>query len=255
MKIPATLSALAFSTSVFAASGDLGDLATAGSIALPGATTSVFTNPAALIAVPGLNLSLQAGTPDPMENPTLRGLVLTGNGDLGAGIGIDTYHPDGPRESKSWLVYGLALDLPGADFAAGLSGRTGLQNAEGTDFRLGMLFRPTSSLTLGGTVLDIGDGVDGYGLGAAYHLTSGASLVTDAAFDSDFSNPELKPGLKLSNGYAGLSVSYGTGPTAQFSDDFSASVFFRVGSDSRLEVEYNHGGQLPEYYASLTFGL
>ena len=53
----------------------------------------------------------------------------------------------------------------------------------------------------------------------------------------------------------GLTLSYGTGDTAQFSEDFSATGFFRVGADTVLEFDYNHGGLIPEYYASLTFGF
>jgi hypothetical protein len=236
-----------------AADRELGDLATSGSIAMPAAATSVFTNPAALVASSGLKLSLQAGTPDPMDDPTFRGLVMAGNGGVGGAFGLDTWHPDGPRESRTWAVYGVALDI--ADFALGLGGRTGLKNAEGTELRLGGLFRPNADLTLGATVLDVGDGPDGYGLGLAYDLRSGVSLVGDVAFDRDFGNPELKPGLKLSNGFAGLSVSYGTGRTNQFAEDFTTSLYFRVGADSKLAFDYNHGGELPKYYASLTFGL
>src|SRR5690606_35291273 len=76
-----------------------GDFAASGSIASPGSSTAVVTNPAGLVANRNVRLSLQAGSPDPMEDPRYRGLLLAGNGTFGAAAGVDYSMPD-PGEDR-----------------------------------------------------------------------------------------------------------------------------------------------------------
>lgn len=222
---------------------------------MPGSTTATYTNPAGLVGASGAKLSLQAGSEDPMENPNYRALVLAGNGMFGASAGVDYRMNDGAAEDRGFAVYGLALNISALDFTMGVAGRTGIKNADGTDFNAGVLFRPTSLVRIGGTAMGINDQVDSYGLGVGLELMNGVELVADSAFDREFKNGEFKPGLRMSNSYAGLSLSYGTGGTAQFAKDFSAAAYFRVSSNSEIEIEYNHGGDLPKYFASLSFGF
>jgi hypothetical protein len=253
-----TMSFLALGLGSFSAMADGGtraNVAVAGSIARPSSATAVFTNPAGLAAIVNPKLSLQAGSNDPMEDPEVAGLLSGGNGTFGATAGVDYQLHDGNTEDRGWAVYGLGLELPPLNLALGIAGRTGIKAADGSDFRAGLLLRPTAFVTLGGNATGLKDGADSYGVGASFELLDGISLVADAAFDDEFKNGEVKPGLQLSNDFAGLSFSHGTGATAQFAEGFSAAAFLRVGANSELELLYNHGGELPEYYGSLSFGF
>ena len=226
-----------------------------GSIAMPGSTTAVYTNPAGMVGTPGARLSLQGGSDKPMDNPTYRGLILAGNGSFGAAAGVKYQINDGSADDVGYAVYGLAVNISALDFTMGVAGKSGIKTATGSEYNAGVLVRPTSMITVGGTAMGVRDGVDSIGVGMGLELTSGVELVADSAFDQKFKNGEFKPGLRLANSNAGLSVSYGTGATAQFAKDFSAAAYLKFSSNSELEFEYNHGGDLPKYFASLSFGF
>jgi hypothetical protein len=230
-------------------------VAVSGSIAAPSTATALFTNPAALLAIGNSRLALQAGSNDPAKDPNVAGLLSMGNGSFGVSGGVEYQLYDSAQDDRGWAVYGLGLGIPPLNMAVGLAGRTAIKGGEGSDFRAGVLVQPTQLVTVGGTATGLKDGADSYGVGVGFELMDGVTLVGDAAFDDELKNGEVKPGLKLANSFAGLSVSYGTGATAQFAKDISASAFLRVGANSELEVFYNHGGELPKYYASLSFGF
>lgn len=251
--LSASASSRGYSSAVYDGAGV--GVPVSGSIAMPGATTAVYTNPAGLVGTYGAKLSLQAGSDDPMNDPSYRALVLAGNGMFGASAGVDYRMNDGAADDRGYAVYGLAVDVSALNFTLGVAGRTGIKSADGTDFNAGILLRPTSLVTIGGTAMGIDDRVDSYGVGVGLELMSGVELVADSAFDSEFKNGEFKPGLRISNSYAGLSLSYGTGSTAQFAKDFSGAAYLRLSGNSELEFEYNHGGNLPKYFASLSFGF
>jgi len=130
---------LGFSLSAYAGSmsSDL-NVPVSGSIAMPSATTATFTNPAGLVGNTGAKLSLQAGTPDPMNDPNYRALALVGNGMFGASAGVDYLMPSGNSDDSGWAVYGLGVNISALDFSLGISGRTGIKTAEGTDFNVGL---------------------------------------------------------------------------------------------------------------------
>lgn len=226
-----------------------------GSIAMPGSATATYTNPAGLVRSPGVQLSLQGGSNKPADDPNGRALLLVGAGMLGASAGVDYRIRDGAASDTGYAVYGLALNIAPLDFTMGVAGATGIKNAEGSEFNAGVLLRPTPLVTVGGTAMGLKNKVTSIGLGVGLSLVGGVDLVADSAFDRRFKNGEFKPGLRLSNGFAGLSVSYGTGATAQFAKDFSAAAYLRVSMNSEFEFEYNHGGDLPKYFASLSFGF
>ncbi len=243
------------SRSYSSSSGSDVSVPVSGSIVMPGVTTATFTNPAGLVNDRGLRLSLQSGSPKPMDDPNYRALLLAGNDFFGASAGVDYFMPNGSSSDSGWAVYGLAVKISAIDFSIGVSGRSGIKTATGNDFNAGFLFKPTQFVSVGGTAMNLNNQPDNYGLGIGFNLMSGVELVADAGFDDKFKNGEFKPGLKIANTFAGLSVSYGTGATAQFSKDFSGAAYLRVGTNSELEFQYNHGGQIPKYYASLSFGF
>jgi hypothetical protein len=226
-----------------------------GSIAMPGSATAVYTNPAGLIGNAGVRLSLQGASDHPMDNPSYRGLLLAGNGMFAAAGGVKYQINGGSSNDVGYGVYGLAVNISPLDLTLGVAGQTGIKNAKGTDTNAGFLFHPTSLVTIGGTAMGVNHTVDSYGLGVALELVSGFDLVADSAFDNKFKNGEFKPGIKLANSFAGISVSYGTGATPQFAKDASGAVYLRVAANSEFEFEYNHGGDLPKYFASLSFGF
>jgi len=223
-----------------------------GSIAMPGLGTAVYTNPAGLSRANDVRLSLQGGSDHPMDNPSYRALLSGGNGTFGAAGGVKYGMRDG-GEDTGYAVYGLAVNVESLGFSLGVAGASGIKNADGSDFNAGLLFRPTSMVTIGGTAMGLKDRPESYGVGVGLELTGGVDLVADSAFDRDFRNGEFKPGLRLANEFAGLSLSYGTGATEQFAKDFSAAAYLRISANSDLEFEYNHGGDLPKYFASLSF--
>jgi hypothetical protein len=226
-----------------------------GSIAMPSSATATYTNPAGLIGNDGARLSLQGGSEKPMDNPTYRALILAGNGMFGASVGVKYNIQDGAGDDTGYAVYGLALNISAIDLTLGFSGRNGIKSATGSDYNAGLLFKPTSLVTIGATAMGLQNQIDSIGLGVGFELMSGLDLVGDAAFNSKFKNGEFKPGLRLSNNYAGLSLSYGTGATVQFAKDFSTAAYLKLSSNSELEFEYNHGGDLPKYFAALSLGF
>lgn len=222
-----------------------------GSIAMPGLGTAVYTNPAGLARANDVRLSLQGGSDHPMDDPSYRALLSGGNGTFGAAGGVKYRMRDG-GDDVGYAVYGLAMNVESLGFSLGVSGASGIKNADGSDFNAGLVFRPTSMVTIGGTAMGLKDRPESYGVGLGLELVSGVDLVADSAFDRDFKNGEFKPGLRLANEFAGLSLSYGTGATEQFAKDFSAAAYLRISANSDLEFEYNHGGDLPKYFASLS---
>ncbi|GEM_PF-2257237 len=254
--LPLTASAYS-SRSYSSSSGDMmmgAGVPVSGSIAMPGSATAVYTNPAGLIGNNGTRLSLQGGSDHPMDNPNPRALILAGNGMFGAGAGVDYRIQNGGTDT-GYAVYGLAVNIAPLDFTLGLAGYTGIKTVSGSNFNAGFLFHPTSLVTIGGTAMGLKNTVSSYGLGIGLTLVSGFDLVADSAFDSKFKNGEFKPGVRLSNGDAGISLSYGTGATSQFAKDISAAVYLKITSNAQVEFEYNHGGDLPKYFASLSFGF
>ena len=227
-----------------------GNLHISGGIAMPSNSTSVFTNPAGMVAAPTA-LVLQAGAPEVWQNGTYRAGLQTGSSSYGVAAGIE--HRDRASNDPKLVYYGLAVGVPA--FSLGLAGKTGISHADGTTLNAGALFTAGSTAKIGLTARGIDDGVNEFGAGVAFEVSSGVNLVFDAAADDDFDNLEMKPGLKVGNEVAALTVSYGTGPREQFADDFTAGGSYRFASSSLLEVQYNAGGDLSKYFASLTWAF
>jgi hypothetical protein len=244
-----------FSLSWGASQGSNSGVPVAGSIVMPGTTTAVYTNPAGLVGGTTLRLSLQAGSDEPMEDPNARALVIGGAEWFGAAAGVDYRLRDGNSSDYGYIVYGMGVLISPLDLTFGLAGWKGVQHVSNTDLNAGLIFRPTPGITLGGTVMGLSDQIDSIGAGIGLEIMSGIDFVVDSAFNRELKSGAFKPGIRVSNDFSGLSLSYGTDSSAQFADAFSAAAYLRISGNSEFEFEYNHGGDLPKYFGSLSFGF
>jgi hypothetical protein len=227
-----------------------GNLQVSGGIAMPASATAVFSNPAGLVAAPTA-LELQAGAPEVWDHGTYRAGLQTGGSSYGAAAGMQL--TDQSSSDPLYTYYGLAVGVPA--FSLGIGGKTGVSNASGTTLNAGALFSVGSSAKVGLTARDIDHSVSEWGAGVAFEVTSGVHFVVDSAIDHNFKNPEIKPGLKVGNETAALTISYGTGAREEFADGFSAGGCYRFSGGNLLEIQYNAGGDLSKYFAALTVAL
>lgn len=250
----ATTAVGGFCATARAAEESGGGVAAGGSIALPGDNTAVLTNPAGIAMNRNAKLSLQSGADEIFRDPVFRGGLVMGNGTIGAAALFD-YRSHESRSDTSSAVYGLALHSEFLGLSIGGSGRTGIQGSSSTDYNVGLLFAPSSYLQLGATAIGMQGQIDEYGVGVAFGLVPGLDVVVDSGMNKEFKDQELKPGLRIGTASAGLSVSYGTGERRQFAKDVGANAYLRFGAGSEFELYYNHGGELPKYYAALSLGF
>jgi hypothetical protein len=227
-----------------------GNLQVSGGIAMPATSSAAFTNPAGLQGA-STSAVLQAQAPDFWNSGTYRAGLETGSSSYGVAAGVE--EQDVGQNNPLYGYYGLAVG--NQSFTLGLAGHTGIVNSSGTTLNLGTLFSVGSSARIGITAIDINNGVSEWGAGVAYRVQQGVDLVLDSAADEDFKNIEVKPGIKVGSQQVALTVSYGTGSREEFSDGLTAGASFQFASKTLLEVQYNPGGDLSKYYASLTLPL
>jgi hypothetical protein len=224
-------------------------LSAAGGIVEPGGPTAVFQNPAGLVRNPKFAVTAQAGAGDSFANPFLRAGLLGGGASFKLAGGVDqtTESP-----SSTSLFYGLGISA-GSGFSVGLSGRTGISNAGGTGINAGVLYAGSLPFRLGATVMGISSGVNEWGLGIAGKVGP-VDLLLDSAYNPGSESVGLKPGIKIGNADAALSLSYGfveaTG-TTQLADGFTAGAGFKLGP-STIQLYYN---EFATFYAAVTVGL
>jgi hypothetical protein len=227
-----------------------GNLQVSGGIAMPATSSAVFTNPAGLLGA-STSVVLQAAAPDFWDNGTYRAGLQTGGSSYGVAGGIEDR--DFGQNNPLYGYYGLAVGT--GSFTLGVAGRTGVVNSSGTALNAGALFSVGSSAKIGITARDINQSVSEWGAGVAFGVGQGVDLVFDSAADNNLKNIEVKPGLKVGSQQAALTISYGTGAREEFADGFSAGASFQFASRAIFEVQYNAGGDLSKYYASLAFPL
>jgi hypothetical protein len=237
-------------STAFAQETQNGNLQVSGGIAMPATSSAVFTNPAGLLGA-STAVVLQAAAPDFWDNGTYRAGMQTGGASYGVAGGIEDR--DLGNNDPLYGYYGLAVGTQA--FSLGLAGRTGVVNSSGTTLNAGTLFSVGSSAKIGITARDINNGVSEWGAGVAFGVGQGVDLVFDSAADENLKNIEVKPGIKVGSQQAALTISYGTGAREEFADGFTAGASFQFASKTILEIQYNAGGDLSKYYASLTFGL
>ena len=238
------------SGSAFAELAGENNLHVSGGIAMPSTTTAVHTNPAGMVGASTAAV-LQAGAREVWENGTYRAGFLTGSPLFGVAAGIE--HVDYTRDDVNSLYYGAAVGVPMLSFGVGAV--TGITNSDGTRVSAGVLFNPGPLGKFGLTARGLDDGVDEWGLGAAFGLAPGISFVFDMAADSDLNGLEVKPGLKVGVSPIALTLSYGTGNREQFSDDLTLGGSFQFSSANTIEVQYNAGGSLSKYFVVASFGF
>lgn len=230
------------------------DLTVGGSISAPSTGLGVFTNPAALAQISGVDLALHGGAPKLWTDATYRGGLQAGLGFVGAAVFADREMKSGGDQST--LYGGVGLEIPFVNLEIGAAMRRGFSGpSQEQDWIGGMVFSPTGFIQIGVTALSHHEAFSEVGAGAALVLVDGMQLVIDSAADEKGKNLKFKPGIKLYNPFGGFSMSFGTGDRDQFSKGFTAGSFVRLGMNSQVEVAYNHGGLLPKYYAALSMGF
>ncbi|MBC7693560.1 MAG: hypothetical protein H7222_17475 [Methylotenera sp.] len=228
------------------------DLHVSGGIAMPSAATSVFTNPAALVSSKQVLLDLQAGAADIWDHSIYRAGLRTGNGSFAAAGGVENRPGSTNSSNQLSAYYGLAVGTQ--SFSFGVAGQTGISSG-GSQFNAGLLFQPTQALNLGFTARGLDSGPHEYGLGLAYDFASGVAFILDSAADRHLKDIQFKPGLKVGNSDAALTLSYGTGDREEFSDGVSIGAVIHFKSSSSLELYYNPGNDLAHYYLALALGF
>ena len=215
---------------------------------MPAVTSAVHSNPAGL---PGAStaLVLNAGAPEIWKDGTYRAGLQTGNESFGVAGGLEKSVFGGDGHDPLVAYYGAGVRVQ--SLALGVAARTALSDGHGTRVNAGALFSATPAIDLGLTARGISGGVDEWGGGVRFGVSNGVDLVLDAAANSDLNGVEVKPGLKVGNESAAVTISYATGAREEFADGFSAGAGFRVGTASLLEFQYNAGGAFSKYFVSL----
>lgn len=184
-------------------------LSTGAGIASPGATASLFENPAGLIYNASTKFEGFASSGDSNLSPAnLGGLAFLGNGSVGASIGAQTSTASG---SGAVLDYGLAATIPSSDISIGLGGTYQLTygSSDAWGLNAGALFNAHGSTRFGATVYDLTNGVSGFGAGAAFDLSPDATFAIDGGADKNFNGKTLTPGLQVRVAPVELMFSYG----------------------------------------------
>jgi len=238
--------------SVHAAMGSMPkDILVSGGVAIPSYTTAVHTNPAGIATQSDLHLSLQAGAEDLNDIPLYRGQLGYGNRIFGLAVGLE--QADSGHTNQQTAFYGLGVSLP-LGLTLGVSGQSPVDGGE-SDYNAGMFLEPTQQVRLAFSAQSLKNGADVYGLGLGLELSQGVVILVDGAFDPHFKENVLKPGLVLSNRFAGMSFSYGLDSSLLFSDGFTAGIFMKPGLRSNLEFYYNQGAGFHKGYLALTLGI
>ncbi len=227
------------------------DILVSGGVTIPSYTTAVHTNPAGIASKSDAHLSLQAGAEDLNHIPLYRGQLGYGNRVFGLAAGVEQADSGGTNEQSAF--YGLGLSLP-LGLTLGVSGRSPVEGGT-TDYNAGAFLEPTDQIRLAFSAKNLNNGADIYGLGLGLELSSGVVILVDGAFDPHFKENVLKPGIVLSNRFAGMSFSYGLDDSILFSKGFTAGIFMKAGLTSNLEFYFNQGAGFHKAYLALTFGF
>ena len=228
------------------------ELSVAAGIASPSETSSVFQNPAGLVFENKTAVSLMTAFPtNSLTYPILEGGIYTGNGNLGASLGIEKPTVAG---NSSSLYYGFGFLIPNISSSFGISGTTSFNG--GSAFNLGALFGTFEKFRVGATVRDFTSSGREWGIGMNYDFSTDASFVLDASLDNSFGNPWLEPALVLRASSAAFTLGYGFAVTSgnsyyssQIADGFAAGLSIKFSQNLNFQAYYQ---QLSHYLFELT---
>ena len=224
-------------------------LSSSGGIVAPGGPTAVFQNPAGLTLNSGFAFTGQAGASDSFQQPFLRAGLIGGGASYGLIGGLTQTTSDAKSTSA---FYGLGV-AASAGLSIGVAGQTGISNAGGTSLNAGILFSGSLPINLGFTAFGLEDGVQEWGAGIS-NKSGPVYFLLDGAYNSRSKHFGLKPGVKVGNPEAALSLSYGladAGSTLQLSEGFTVGGSLIFGSGS-IQAYYN---DFAKFYLAVTFML
>lgn len=231
-------------------------LSLAAGIASPAMVTSLSENPAGLHYNSSTKFQVSLATHSSAFNPFgLDGHFFTGNGWVGAGIGVATYNQFvSGSGSLALLDFGLGAEISALNMAVGIAGQYTLGSAGnvwgtngGTTWggNIGLLFNPRGPLRIGITGYQVLAGLHAIGAGVAYELNPWADFAVDGTLNPSSSALALKPelGIHLSNFQ--MNVGYG------FQIVGSSWTWLRTGLSFAVGFHLNYNLMLQAYYNHL----
>ena len=211
-------------------------------IASPSVTSALSENPAGLVSnetpkILGV-ISTENNSWDPLG---YGGFFFTGNGAVGAGIGVQNYSG---VANGSTLQFGVAAEITQLAMTIGASGSYALSNGIGDRFGadLGLQFNARGPFKVGLAAFNVNGGPDSYGAGFSYDANPNARIVLDASVNNNFDGLRLKPALGIT--VQKFQITYGYGIKV----DNTVGSFIRDGSALGLGYEFGHAFQLQGYY-------
>jgi hypothetical protein len=212
-------------------------ISVSGGIAMPSFSTSVNTNAAGLVGVPGTNLIIQDGTNSDFSNSRLAAGVAYGNGSVGleAGVGYATQGGD------TTGFFGLGFGIQSMRTRIGFSGFMGLSPSSGLGVNGGLLIMPSDAMSLGITAIGLNNGVSEWGAGVGFHISPNVGIAVDTAFSNNLNFLNIEPGLKVGTDNASLMLAYGfgSGSSQLTSNNFALGGALKLGNRVLWELYYN----------------
>jgi hypothetical protein len=201
-------------------------------VAAPSFNPILGENPAGIFRQSSVKLQGFVGSLGGGSDELRPGAFLsTGNGTVGAGIGL----VDAGADFE--LAWGAGGELGALNTAFGVSG-IGIDSAS---INIGALFNPDGQLRFGAMIYDVTNGLEIFGAGLAYGKDQ-FKIVLDAGYAN--SSLGVRPGIGVSVEPLHLSVSYadtvvdeGATPVG---DGINVGVGFELSSDFSLLFYYEH---------------
>ncbi|MEO5968825.1 MAG: hypothetical protein ABIQ95_02770 [Bdellovibrionia bacterium] len=236
----ATLFGLIVITPAIAASSNknAGELiSVSGGIAMPSFSTSINSNPAGIVGVPGTNLIIQDGTNSQFSNHRLAAGLAYGNGSVGLEAGVGYANPSGDITG----FFGLGFGIPSIKTQIGFSGFMGLSPSSGVGINGGLLIAPSDKMSFGVTAIGLNSGVNEWGAGVGFNISPNVGIAVDAAFSNNFNFLTVEPGLKVGTDQASLMLAYGSGSGSSqlVNNDIALGGAVKLGSRVHWELYYN----------------
>ena len=173
---------------------EMGHLLSIGAgISSPSLNSALGENPAGLTYNEQTRLLLDGATTNSNSNSIGLGASLLGDGNVGAGFGVETFNGQGDNAGQITLAnIGVAAEIPSLNVSFGMTGTYTLRNNVQTigtgsssgngyenhafDADMGVIYNPKGDVRMGATLFQIFDGVDALGVGVAATRTAGRPL-------------------------------------------------------------------------------